>query len=130
MLEPNFTKYSLALIKDDNIIYSSKESGLRPLVECIKKYKSKFKDCTLHDKVVGLAAAKLILYSNMVSNVITKICSKLAKELLQRNNIKLKAQNIVDNILTKGRSICPMELKAKVIDDNKEFFLEMKNKFV
>ncbi|MBU1204463.1 MAG: DUF1893 domain-containing protein [Nanoarchaeota archaeon] len=130
MLSPNFKKYSLALIKDNNIVFSSDKSGLRPLIECIKEYKSKFKDCILHDKVVGLAAARLIVYSNMISLVISDVASKPTGELLNKNNVIIKAQKIVDNILTKDKSaICPMELKAQRIDNNKDFFSEINNIF-
>ena len=130
MLSPDFTKYSLALIKDNNIVFSSDKSGLRPLIECIKECKSKFKDCILHDKVVGLAAARLIVYSDMISLVITDIASKPAEELLNKNNVILNAQKIVDNILTKDKSaICQMELKAQLKEDNHEFFLEINNIF-
>ncbi len=130
MLSPDFTKYSLALIKDNNIVFSSDKSGLRPLIECVKKYKSKFKDCTLHDKVVGLASARFIVYSNMISLVITDVASKPAEELLNKNNIILKSNKIVNNILNKDKSaICPMEIKAQGIDNNKDFFLEINDIF-
>lgn len=129
MITLDFTKYSSVLIKDNQIIYSSDKSGLRPLLDCIKKYQSQFQNCTLYDKVVGLAAARLIVYSKMISLVITQVSSKSAQELLVKNNIKIKTQNIVENILTKDKSfICPMELKAQIIDDNNLFFLQIKNK--
>lgn len=127
MLSPDFTEYSLALIKDNNIVFSSDKSGLRPLIECIKECKSKFKDCILHDKVVGLAAARLVVYSKIISLVITDIASKSAEELLNKNSVIVKAQKIVDNILNKDKSaICPMELKAQRINNNEDFFSEIK----
>jgi len=129
MLIPDFNKYSLALIKGNKIVFSSKSSGLRPLAECVKKYKSKIKDCILHDKIIGLAAARLVVYSEMINGVFTSIASKPAIELLKNGNIKLSAQNIVDNILTKDKkNICPMELKAMKIEDNGKFFAEIKSK--
>lgn len=124
MLAPDFTKYSLALIKDNKIIFSSKESGLKPLIECIKKYKSKFKDCILHDKIIGLAAARLILYSAMINLIFAEVASKPAKELLEKNSIRVDAQKIVDNILNKNKTgICPMELKAIKTKDNELFLI-------
>lgn len=130
MLDIDFSKYSLVLFKDSKIVLSSTESGLRPLIECVKKYKGEIKDCTLYDKVIGLAAAKLVVYSKVVSLVITQTCSRLAKEFLEENNIGLKAENIVDNILTEDRSaICPMELKAMSIDGVEDFFLEIEDLF-
>lgn len=127
-MKPNFAKYSLALIKNNKIIYSSDKSGLRPLVECINKYKSKLKNCTLYDKVIGLAAAKLIVYSGMFSSVITKVISKLALDYL-RDKINLEYESLTENILNNEKtSICPMELKAKELDDT-SFINHIKNLF-
>jgi|TARA_B100001971_G_C18252828_1_gene579657 hypothetical protein len=126
----DFTKYSLALVKDGEVIFSSDKSGLRPLVECVKKFKSGVEGCVLHDKVVGLAAARLIVYSGIVSSVVTKVCSKLAKELLDKSGIEVGAGAVVDNILNWDKSdVCPMEKKA-VGMENEEFFSEMSEKFV
>lgn len=126
MLKPNFKKYSLVLIKDNEIIYSSNKSGLKPLIGCVKKYGSKFKGCILYDRVIGLAAARLIVYSKIISKVISQVSSKTAKELLKKNGIELITKNIVNNILTKNKqSICPMEVKAMEIKNNKSFFLRI-----
>lgn len=126
MIKPDFAKYSLALIKDDEIIFSSDKSGLRPLIECVDGHKSKIKDCILHDKVIGLAAAKIIIYSGMISKIISRVSSKSAIELLKKNNIKITPQIIVDNILNSDKlNICPMESKAMAFKDNGLFFSEM-----
>ncbi len=118
----DYADFSLVLIKNKKVIYSSKESGLKPLVECVNKFK--LKNCVLYDKVVGLAAARLIVYSKMISNVITPVCSKQAKELLTKNKIKIEAEQIVDNI------DCPMEKMAIETEDNELFFKELLNKLV
>ncbi len=116
----DYADFSLVLIKDGKEIYSSKESGLKPLIECIKKFK--LKNCTLYDKVVGLAAAKIIVYSGMIDSVITPVCSKPAKEFLTKNKIKIESEQIVDNIS------CPMEKKAMETEGNELFFKEVLNK--
>jgi hypothetical protein len=126
MTNPDFSQYSLALIKDNEMIFSSKESCLRTLAETVAKFKGKLADCVLHDKVVGLAAARLIVYSGMISSVMTPLLSMQAKELLENENIAMDAEAVVDNIMNKDRSgICPMEKKAQETDDNKEFSLEL-----
>ena len=71
----DLSKYSLALIKNDKIIFSSTHSGLRPLVELVKKG---LKGDLLFDKVVGLAAAKLIVYGNVADAITTTTISKPA----------------------------------------------------
>ena len=120
---------SLELLHNGKRVYTSDKSGLRPLVWCIIECKDKYGSCTLYDKVVGLAAARLIAYSAMISKVITPLASKLAEEHLRTNKIKIDAGKVVDNILTKDRSdICPMEQRAMKMD-NKAFFLELKKIF-
>ena len=130
MSEFNFRHYSLVLIKDNKEIFESKEPRLKPLVECIAKFKSKEKNCTLYDKVIGLAAAKLIVYSGMISEVITPLCSADAGEFLIKNNITLKTDNMVDNIYNEDKTdICPMEKKAIELKTDSEFIEFIKNTF-
>jgi hypothetical protein len=110
MIAQDFSKYSLCLIKDDKIIYSSTHSGLRPLFDCIEKNKGT--GYTLYDKVTGLASARLIIYSQIASKLITNVISKKALDYLNKK-IELNYDKVVDNILDKERkSICPMEQKA------------------
>jgi len=125
----DFSKISLVLEKDGKIVYSSQDSGLRPLFDCIVKCKGRITGVTLHDKVVGLGAARLVTYSKIAGTVITPLASKPAVEHLTGNCIEITAGKIVENILTKDRSdTCPMEKKAKDMDDSM-FFTELQRLF-
>lgn len=128
ILDPKIlTTYSLVLIKDKKIIYRSRASGIRPLIYCIQRQFSHLQNCTLYDKVVGLAAAKIIVYSQMISDVFTPVVSKKAQALLQKNKINLQAQKIVPHILKRDReSICPLEIQALNVDDHALFFQKIK----
>ncbi|PIN86598.1 hypothetical protein COV19_03705 [Candidatus Woesearchaeota archaeon CG10_big_fil_rev_8_21_14_0_10_44_13] len=130
--KPDFSRYSLALIRRNKIIFSSDKEGIRPLVECVRENEGQCneKECILHDKVVGLAAARLIVHMGCISYVHTDLCSIPAKELLESKKIGLEAKMIVDNILNKDRSgICRMELKAMEIKDDEKFFSELSGMF-
>ncbi|MCX5848592.1 MAG: DUF1893 domain-containing protein [Deltaproteobacteria bacterium] len=120
MLIPDFSRYSLALFEGNKLIYSSEEKGVRPLFDCLEKHKNK-SGLILHDKVIGLAAAKLIVYSGIISEVITTIASIPAKKFLEDNGIIITAYEVTANILTKDRNtICPGEviaLNAEAPDD-------------
>jgi hypothetical protein len=125
MLKTDFKKYSLALIKDDKIIHSSKAGGLRPLAECVQKFIGKTGGCTLHDKVVGLAAARIIAHSRMIDRVITLAASKPAAQHLREAGIALEAGETVECILNRDRTqTCPMEQKALAAKDDKTFYEE------
>jgi len=124
----DFDKLSLALVSGKDITYSSQGSGLRPLFICVSKFKGKVSGCILYDRVIGLAAARLIVYSGIISEVVTPVASAPAKELLQQEGIRIKAGKVVDNILMKdGSDICPMEKKAKDTG-NQEMFEFLKKR--
>ena len=127
----DFQQYSLVLEKEGQIVFSSDKSNLQPLVECVQKYKSKLKNCSLSDKVVGLAAARLIVYSEMISFVFAGICSESAQQYLEKNKIKIKYNLLTERILNRDKSAsCPMELKAAEIKDEVEFFQFLTKKFI
>ena len=112
MLKPDFEKYTLALIEEDKVIYSSERHGLQPLMDCIAD-NSKKKNLVLHDKVMGLAAAKLIVYAAIISSIFTTLVSRPAKKFLEENGIQIIADEIVENIMTRDRSaVCPGEIIA------------------
>jgi hypothetical protein len=113
MLKPDFTKYSLALVQDDKIIFSSQANGLKPLWDCLELYRKGNDVFILFDKVIGFAAAKIVAYSGIISQIQTLLVSQPAKKFLNDSGIPIKAKNTVDNILTKDRqSICPGEIIA------------------
>jgi len=113
MLKPDFTKYSLALVDENKIIFFSEGHGLKPLWDCLENYRQTKDSFILYDKVIGLAAAKLVCYSGIISEIQTLLVSQPAKKFLEDSSISIKAKNTVDNILTKDRqSICPGEIIA------------------
>lgn len=128
MIKPDFEKYSLILIHENRIIFSSEHTGLRPLLQCVMKNKKKH--CILQDRAIGLAAAKLIVYSGTIDSIIARVASRPAVELLKNNNISITAETTVDHILRKdAQGICPMELLAAKIEDPKEFFDKLRKNF-
>ena len=127
MKKTDFSTYTLALFKSKELIYSTERSGLRPILEAISMYIDKEKDLVLHDKVTGLASAKAIAYSGIIKEIYSLACSRDAKEHLEKTSIRVEAEEIVDNILTKDRSdTCPMEKKAlREKKDDEEFTKEL-----
>jgi len=101
-------------VRDDEVLFSSEKKGLRPLVECISEMKGKVDDAILYDRAIGLAAAKLIVYSGFIIRVITPLMSKKAKVFLDDNKIETEYEKIVDTILNSDKTdSCPMEKKAE-----------------
>ena len=116
--------YSLALVKDNNILYSSKGRGLKPLIDCIKEIKTD--NSILYDRVIGLAAARLVVYSSIIVKVVTGLASERAVSYLNEKSILTEAGKIVPCILNRqGTDMCPMEKIAIMVDDDGEFFREI-----
>ncbi|MDQ5986681.1 MAG: hypothetical protein CSYNP_02412 [Syntrophus sp. SKADARSKE-3] len=122
MTAPDFDKYSLCLFFEGGEVFKSRAEGLSPLVDALDFGKWRFKSCILHDRIIGLAAARLIVYSGMIAEVISCVSSRSASILLQKEGIVLRADEMVENILaTDGSSIHPAEAIALDTDDPANF---------
>jgi hypothetical protein len=126
MLNPDFTCYSLALLEDGMIIHSSRGSGLRPLWNALEKYSDKA-GLILHDKVMGLAAARMIDRSGMIDEVCAMVASLPAEQFLNGCGIRLTAIQVVPNILTNDKSsVCPGEIIALNTSEPDDFYRQIK----
>jgi hypothetical protein len=126
MLTPDFTQYSLALLDGDGLLYSVCGGGLRPLWEALEKFHGKT-GLILHDRVTGLAAARLIARSGIIRKVFSMVASQPARDFLHDSGIVLMASNVTDNILRKDKSaLCPGEVIAHTFADPSEFTQKIK----
>ncbi|MBW2978302.1 DUF1893 domain-containing protein [Candidatus Woesearchaeota archaeon] len=112
---------SLIVIKDGNIIFKSEKDRLRPIVICINENKEKMIGSIVVDKVVGLAAAKLLVFAK-VKEIYALLASKKAADYINDKCIKFQAEKIVENILNDDKSeICPMEKLAEELSEEELF---------
>ena len=125
-MKPDFTKYTLALFSQGHIIFESNESRLKPLVEMVQIYQGKYTGCELHDKIVGLASAKVIAASGIVSELLAGVMSQDARDFLRPTDINFTFQELTEYIINNDKTgPCPMEVKAREIEDLEEFYLAM-----
>jgi len=121
MLIPDFTRYSLALLEGGQIIHCAGGGGLRPLWDALEKFQGR-SGLILYDKVIGLAAAILIVRSGIIAEIHTKVASRPAEEFLEKNGMILHAAEVTANILTRDQSaVCPGEIIALGCSDTGEF---------
>ena len=126
MLIPDFSRYSLALLEGDRLIYSVEGSGLRPLWDALEKFQDK-SGLILHDKVMGLAAARLIVHSGIIAEIVTMVASLPAKSFLERHGVGLEAFDVAANILTQDKSaVCPGEIIALNTNDPATFYQKIR----
>ena len=126
-MKPDFTKYTLALFSQGHILFESNESRLKPLVEMVQIYQGKYTGCELHDKIVGLASAKVIVASGIVSELHAGVMSQDARDFLrQHDDINFTFQELTDYIINNDKTgPCPMEVKAREIAEPEEFLKAM-----
>ena len=130
MIAPDFSKYALALFHGGAMVYSSMNQGIAPLVECIEACVPRYWDCLLHDRVIGLAAAKLVVASGMISSVVAGVSSQPAVDFLRGRGIPMESGATVPRIMARdGVSLCPMEQRALATADPDLFFNELRNFF-
>ena len=126
---PDFESYSLALFRDGEMIHSTSDPGLRPLYECLKKFPNE-KDLMLHDKVQGLAAARMVTRSGIINIIQTGACSEGAFEHYTEKGILVVATEIVPNIMNQDKTdVCYMEKVAVKFKDDEKFFKTVEENF-
>ncbi len=127
MLKPDFTRYSLALFHKDRLVFSSEKEGLRPLVECIRACRDLYSGCELHDRAIGLAAAKLVVASpGMITRIVTRRASARAVTMLETFSVPLAVGEVVPILLNRDRTApCLMEQKAAATEDPHMFLQEI-----
>jgi len=123
------TGNSLLVESGSMLIFASAEKGLRPLVECIVRHKEEMAGARVIDKVVGAAAAKLLVYAK-VAEVHAGIASRGAKEILEGNGITFSAERLVPHITGNDKKgPCPMETLSTQFADGEALFLELRKRF-
>ena len=104
--------YGLIVIKDGQIIFKSKEHGIKALFRLIKESPGILVGTTVLDKRIGRAAA-LLLVLGRVKDVVTLCLSSVGEEVFVEYNIKFLAQEVVQHILNENsQTICPFEKLA------------------
>lgn len=124
MIAPDFDRYALALIHADRIVFTSDKGGVEPILDCLAACGGRYSGCTLHDRVFGLAAARLIAPADLIRELVTRAISRPALAFLEDRGIEVQAEAVVEGILTRDRSrVCPGEVIA-IETDNHDLFVK------
>jgi len=102
------SKNTLRVYDGNKLIFTSDKDRLLPLVEYIDKLASKHRDVVIFDKIVGRAAALLLIKAGC-REVYSPLGSRLAIEALEQYGIKHHLTQIVPCIRTPDNNMCPME---------------------
>lgn len=102
-------RLTLAIVKDNNIIFTSSEKGIKPLFTAVKKYKQELKNASVADRVTGKAAAMLCDYVG-IKQLKTKLISENAVNYLEKTNIIYEFNEKTPYIKNRDKTgMCPIE---------------------
>lgn len=107
------TTWTFIVIKNGQIVYRSKKEGLRPLIFCLKYKKDILRGATVYDKIIGRAAAYLMIYGR-AKNVMTPVISRSALKEFQKYKMPVQYRKTTGKIMNRrGDDLCPMEKLSK-----------------
>ena len=104
------------ILKDDKIIFSSSERGVKPIMDFYKEYGISESPLTIVDKIMGKSAIVLAILVGAKS-VITPTVSEAALALIKEYNLEYYTENIVPYIINRTKDgRCPIESSVLNID--------------
>lgn len=103
------------VLKKDDVIYTSTERGIKPLVGWLKEGRD-MHGFSAADKIVGKAAALLFVLAG-VHDVYAPVMSAGAVSMFRKYDVDASYDLVVSNIINRtGDDICPMEKTVAQID--------------
>lgn len=126
-------EYSIVVVKENEIVYKSESKGLQSLISLYKTKKNTLEDSSIADKVIGRAAALILVDAN-IKEVYADLISQNAIEILNKSNIPYEYKAQVKEIRNRDNTgMCPMEelsLKCVSADELIEKIEEKFNKWI
>ena len=112
----------LMVYEEGSVVFQSKSKGVRPHLEAIEALGSRLRGAFVVDKIVGRAAALLILYSRAVE-VHAGVISRGGRDVLNRAGVRLFSGVETEHIkMVDGRIYCPFEAMVQGIDDPEQAY--------
>jgi len=108
---------SLMVYEADEVIFRSASKGVRPHLEAIDALGTRLRGTTMADKLIGRAAALLILYGG-AAEVHAGAINPGGRRLLEEAGVRLSYVEEIEHIKTiDGRIYCPFEAMVQGIQD-------------
>ena len=123
------TDSTIAVVSVDDV-YTSQERGVKPLLHLLTEKKGFLKGASVADKVIGKAAALLMVLGE-IKEVHTLIISEPAIKVFEKYNIPCFYDKKVDRIVNRtGDGLCPMESLCLDVEEPQEAFMAITNKLL
>lgn len=118
---------SLVIVKKGKVLFGTKKQGITGFLEAIERLGKKLVEASAADKIVGVAAAMLSLYSGMASVFAFTISEEGLKVLID-SNIVYEYENTVPNILNRDKNgVCPFEKIAMASGNPEEAYVKLQS---
>ncbi|MEL7649432.1 MAG: DUF1893 domain-containing protein [Sedimentibacter sp.] len=118
---------ALAIVKDEKLVFSSVERGIKPLYTAVEQLKDELEGSSVADKVTGKAAAMLCKYAN-VKALNTRLISENAINAIKDTKIILEYDECTPYIKNRDNTgMCPVETMAVKTDDIHELMKGISN---
>jgi hypothetical protein len=118
---------SLVVVKDGKVVFETKKQGVNGFLQAIKEMQQDLVNASVADKIVGVAAAMLCVYSG-VTSVFALTISEGGIRLLKENNIECIFEKKASNILNRDKTdVCPFEKTALASKIPEEAYVKLKS---
>ena len=122
------TSASTIAVVSNGEVFTSQERGVKPLLYLLTEKKGFLKGASVADKVIGKAAAFLMVLGE-IKEVHTLIISEPAIKVFERYNIPCFYDKKVERIVNRtGDGLCPMETLCLDVEEPQEAFTKIKEK--
>ena len=124
---------SLVIVKNNKVIFKTKKQGINGFLDAIALSNKELNKASVADKIIGVAAAMLCVYSG-ISSVFAQTISESGIKILKEKNIDFFYKKKVSNILNRKKTdVCPFEklaIKSKTSEEAYEKLKEFSNQIV
>jgi len=121
---------NLVIAKNGIVLFETESHGINGLLKAIKQLQDNMAGSSVADRIVGRAAALLLVYSDVVA-VFAVTASDSGIEVLENNHVFHKFERRVPRILDSKRvDVCPFERLVAKFSDPREAYEELKARCV
>jgi len=118
---------SLVIVKKGQVLFETKKPGISGFLQVIEKLDKNLVASAVADKIIGVAAATLCVYSS-VSSVFAQIISDEGIRVLKDNKIEYLFEKKIPNILNRNKNdVCPFEKLAISSSNTKDAYVKLKS---
>jgi hypothetical protein len=119
---------TLLVERGGRLIFASDRPGIKSLYRAVHEHLELFEGSDVADKVVGIAAAYLLVYAR-VGRVYAQVCGKDAQRVLKEAGIQVETESLVKQIDDDPREPYPMEALAREAGGPARFVEELRARF-